>query len=174
MLKSKMVVNFLGEGEEMMVTNLRKWSVKHESKFYTLNYVMLFLSAFIYFGYAYLTTPHQNQTLQESLRKSPTMAVVLLVVSLEVFAGWYLWRMRSSLTKSRADARLMIWPLMICQLVLGNLVVFVTAGISYLGVTTKSHAMKQSRPSLGTIIVSILLTLLYALCFYLAYQLLTN
>jgi NADH:ubiquinone oxidoreductase subunit 6 (subunit J) len=103
---------------------------------------MLFLTALGYFSYIGLTALIQEKSLQTILKASPYTSVMLIVVSLNVLVGYFLWLCEAFALQNKTNVTLIFLPLAIIQLFLGNIIVFATSLLTYLNAKDSTSASK--------------------------------
>lgn len=154
-----------------MIRQVKKWSGTNIDRLYTISFVFMYISALIYGSYAYYTSPMKDTDIRIMLQRSPLLSVVLIIGSLNVFAGWYLWKKRSYFYQNTKDAVVWMLVLMICQLALGNVAGVVAMLFTLMGITTNAHVNRSNdqKVSWKIIIYAVLITIMYLFSIYLVY-----
>lgn len=62
---------------------------------YATNYVLLFVSSLVYFGYFYyfriFLKQNNKAKLATTINTDPNFVIIIMIVSLNTLVGWYFW-----------------------------------------------------------------------------------
>ncbi|ATO46346.1 hypothetical protein C5L30_001430 [Companilactobacillus farciminis] len=143
-----------------LVSNVKKTLVWNSSKIYTINYLVLLFSSFVYGIYILVLKLSKNINFESLLKSNPYTSIMFVVILLNLLVGYILW-MNSNINKQHYDNKVFLL-LGICQLLIGNIFSFITFISTFF--VLKNSEGKIIKKNLTTLFLS---TLLYLICFIL-------
>lgn len=152
---------------------LKSWIKNNFKRMYTINYVLLFISGFVYLGYLYYYSQQNiNKTkISTAINTNPRLVIIIMIVSTNTLVGWYFWTHKQQLLNKFKSMIGLILTQLVCQLVLCNFAVFVSSLLLLLGSFLNKRSFKDKKSlSISFIIFLIFVIFLYIFSFYFLYQ----
>lgn len=143
-----------------LVSNVKKTLVWNSNKVYTINYLVLLFSSFVYGIYILVLKLSKNINFENLLKSNPYTSIMFVVILLNLLVGYILW-MNSNIDEQHYDNKVFLL-LGICQLLIGNIFSFITFISTFF--VLKNSDGKIIKKNLTTLFLS---TLLYLVCFIL-------
>ncbi|WP_236585148.1 hypothetical protein, partial [Companilactobacillus farciminis] len=74
-----------------LVSNVKKTLVWNSSKVYTINYLVLLFSSFVYGIYILVLKLSKNINFENLLKSNPYTSIMFVVILLNLLVGYILW-----------------------------------------------------------------------------------